>query len=110
MTDIEKLKELKEQIEPLVKSAEEIQDTIYKADLSKNRFKYWDYGYDQYWIKIVSIDESQCSTIELIESKDDPTIKISLNKNSFPWLITGTNITEEIFNKKREEFINRIKL
>ena len=110
MTDVEKLKELKEQIEPLIKSAEEIQDTIYKTELAKSRFKYWDYGYVQYWLKITSVGEEECSVIELCEYPNEPAIKINTGVESFAWVVTGTDITEEVFNKKREELINRLKL
>lgn len=110
MTDIEKLKELKEKIEPLKKEAAEIQDTIYKSKLAASRFKYFDYGYCKFWIKITSIGAEECSTIELRESYDVPHIQLSESTENFSWLIGGIDITEEVFNKKREELINKLKL
>lgn len=110
MTDIEKLKELKEQIEPLVKSAEEIQDTIYKAELSKDRFRFFDYETCKYWIKIVSVNERLCDIIEVFEDYSTNSCRIQRGTNSFSWLKEGIPVVEEIFNVKYNEILNKIKL
>lgn len=110
MTDLEKLKELQEKIEPLKKEVTEVQDTIYKTELAKSRYKYWDYGYAKYWVKIKSVNEENCTVLQIWESPEPPFIQFSDTEEPFSWLITGTDITEDVFNKKREEIINKLKV
>ena len=48
MTDSETLKDISKQISDLLVKQSEIQDTILKAELSKNRYRYCDHGEDMY--------------------------------------------------------------
>lgn len=110
MTDIEKFNELASKIESLTKERDEIEDTIQKAQLSKNRFRFIDYFDTKYWIKIVSVEENSCDTIELCFDALTKSYRIERNHNTFNWLLSGIPTVEEIFNAKFDEFINKIKL
>lgn len=110
MTDIEKLNELDSKIESLTKERNEIEDTIHKASLAKDRFRFIDYDDTKYWIKIVSVDEHDCDTIELCYNSVDKFYRIERGHNAFNWLLSSIPVVEEIFNVKLEEFLNKIKL
>lgn len=110
MTNIEKLKELNTKIESLTKERDEIEDTIFKSALAKDRFRFIDYGDTKYWIKIVSVNEHDCDTIELCYDILNKSYRIEREHNVFDWLLSGIPVVEQIFNTKFEEFLNKIKL
>jgi len=110
MTDIEKLNELNTKIESLTKERDEIEDTIHKSTLAKDRFRFIDYGDTRYWIKIVSINEHDCDAIELCYDTLNKTYRIERGHDVFDWLLSGIPVVEQIFNAKFEEFLNKIKL
>lgn len=108
MTDIERLNELNSKIESLFKERDEIEDTIHKAALAKDRFRFIDYSETKYWIKIVSVDEHDCDTIELCYTNNS--YRITRGSNTFDWLLCSIPVVEQIFNDKLEEFLSKIKL
>ena len=110
MTDIEKLNELNSKIESLTKERDEIEDTMCKAALAEERFRFIDYGDTKYWIKIVSINEHDCNTIELCYDTLSITYRIERGHDVFSWLLSSIPVVEQIFNDKLEEFLSKIKL
>ena len=110
MTDQEKLDDLNKQIDSLVNQKLEITDTLAKAALSKDRFRFFDYGDYKYWIKIVFVNESDCDTIEVFEEYSTNSCRIERDTNSFSWLQEGISVVEEIFNATYNEILNKIKL
>lgn len=110
MTDIEKYNELASKVDSLTKEMKEIKDTLNKASLAKERFRFIDYYNIKYWIKIISVEENNCDTIELCYDVLAKSYKIERNHNTFNWLLSGIPVVEELFNAKLDEFINKIKL
>lgn len=110
MTDIEKYNELASKVDSLTKEMEEIEDTLNKASLAKERFRFIDYYNIKYWIKIISVEEDSCDTIELCYDILAKSYKIERNHSTFNWLLSGIPVVEELFNTKFNEFINKIKL
>lgn len=101
MTDSERLEELEKQLEPLVKEKEALKDTIQKAELAKNRYRYYDFGPEQYWVKICSVGERMCDCIEIYGAPN--IIKVTKFTVSFSWLEAGIATTEQVFNNKLNE-------
>lgn len=110
MTDIEKYNELASKVDSLTKEMKEIEDTLNKASLAKERFRFIDYYDTKYWIKIISVGENRCDTIELCYDTVARSYKIERNHNTFNWLLSGIPVVEELFNTKLDEFIKKIKL
>ena len=108
MTDSETLKDISKQIADLLVKQSEIQDTILKAELSKNRYRYCDYGEDMYWYKIISVNE--CTILELHLRESNKFGSISYCEESLTLANRGDIITEQEFIDKYNEFINKIKL
>ena len=108
MTDSETLKDISKQIADLLVKQSEIQDTILKAELSKNRYRYCDYGEDMYWYKIISVNE--CTVLELHLRESNKFGSISYCEESLTLANRGDIITEQEFIDKYNEFINKIKL
>lgn len=77
-----------------------------KTELSKNRYRYCDYGEDMYWYKIISVNERSCTVLELHlrESNEFGSISYLTLANR------GDVITEQEFIDKYNEFIKKIKL
>lgn len=104
MTDT--LKDISKQIaDLLVKQSE-----ILKAELSKNRYRYCDYGEDMYWYKIISVNECNCTVLELHLRESNKFGSISYCEESLTLANRGDIITEQEFIDKYNEFINKIKL
>lgn len=110
MTDSETLKDISKQIADLLVKQSEIQDTILKAELSKNRYRYCDYGEDMYWYKIISVNECNCTVLELHLRESNEFGSISYCEESLTLSNRGDIITEQEFIDKYNEFINKIKL
>lgn len=112
MTDSEELKEVERQLEPLLKKKEELEDTIIKAELAKNRFRRMDYIIETYYYKILSVNEENCDVIELYINNHtwNPGIRISRYNGSFAILQSTEVISEEDFKQKYNELLNRLKL
>lgn len=110
MTDSETLKDIKKQIAELLVKQCEIEDTILKDKLSKNRYRYCDYGEDMYWYKILSVNESSCTVLELHLVEPNRSYSISHCDESLGLANRGDAITEQEFIDKYNEFINKIKL
>ena len=110
MTDIEKYNELASKVDSLTKEMKEIKDTLNKASLANERFRFIDYYNIKYWIKIISVEENKCDTIELCYDVVAKSYRIERNHNTFNWLLSGIPVVEELFNAKLDEFINKIKL
>lgn len=108
MTDSETLKDISKQIADLLVKQSEIQDTILKAELSKNRYRYCDYGEDRYWYKIISVNE--CTVLELHLRESNRFYSISYCEESLTLANRGDVITEQEFINTYNEFINKIKL
>lgn len=106
----EKLDEINKQIESLVKQKFEIEDTIIKAELAKNRFRFLDYGNFKYWIKIINIGTDKCLVLELYTDYENSSIKIVKEEESLKWVYSAIPIVEEIFKAKYKEFIDKLKL
>ena len=104
----ETLKDISKQIADLLVKQSEIQDTILKAELSKNRYRYCDYGEDMYWYKIISVNE--CTVLELHLRESNKFGSISYCEESLTLANRGDIITEQEFIDKYNEFINKIKL
>lgn len=79
-----------------------------KAELSKNRYRYCDYGEDMYWYKIISVNE--CTVLELHLRESNKFGSISYCEESLTLANRGDIITEQEFIDKYNEFINKIKL
>lgn len=112
MTDSETLKDISKQIADLLVKQSEIQDTILKSELSKNRnrYRYCDYGEDMYWYKIISVNECNCTVLELHLRESNKFGSISYCEESLTLASRGDIITEQEFIDKYNEFINKIKL
>ena len=110
MTDSETLKDIKKQIAELLVKQCEIEDTILKDKLSKNRYRYCDYGEDMYWYKIISVNEGSCTVLELHLRESNDFGSISYCEESLTLADRGTVITEQEFIDKYNEFIKKIKL
>lgn len=110
MTDSEALKDIEDQIANLLIKQCEIEDTILKDALSKNRYRYCDYGEDMYWYKILSVNESSCTVLELHLVESNRSYSISYCDESLGLANRGDAITEQEFIDKYDEFINKIKL
>lgn len=110
MTDSETLKNISKQIADLSVIQSERQDTILKAKLSKNRYRYCDYGEDMYWYKIISVNECNCTILELHLRESNKFGSISYCEESLTLANRGDIITEQEFIDKYNEFINKIKL
>ena len=110
MTDSETLKDISKQIADLLIKQCEIEDTILKDALSKNRYRYCDYGEDMYWYKIISVNECNCTVLELHLRESNKFGSISYCDESLGLANRGDAITEQEFIDKYNEFINKIKL
>ena len=110
MTDSETLKDLNKQIADLLVKQCEIEDTILKDELSKNRYRYCDYGEDMYLYKIISVNEGSCTVLELHLRESNEFGSISYCEESLTLANRGDVITEQEFIDKYNEFINKIKL
>ena len=110
MTDIEKYNELASKVDSLTKEMKEIEDTSNTAYITKERFRLIDYYNIKDWIKIISVEENKCDTIELCYDVVAKSYRIERNHNTFNWLLSGIPVVEELFNAKLDEFINKIKL
>lgn len=110
MTDSETLKDISKQIADLLVKQSEIQDTILKTELSKNRYKYCDYGEDMYWYKIISVNEHGCTVLELHLRESNEFGSISYCEESLTLANRGNVITEQEFIDIYNEFIKKIKL
>lgn len=110
MTDVEKYKELASKVDSLTKEMKEIKDTLNKASLAKERFRFIDYYDTKYWVKIISVEDNSCDTIELCYDCLTKSYRIERSHSTFNWLLSGIPVVEEIFNTKFNEFINKIKL
>lgn len=110
MTDSETLKDINKQITDLLVKQSEIQDTILKDELSKNRYRYCDYGEDMYWYKIISVNERNCTVLELHLRESNKFGSISYCEESLTLANRGDTITEQEFIDIYNEFIKKIKL
>lgn len=110
MTDSEILKDISKQIADLLVKQSEIQDTILKTELSKNRYRYCDYGEDMYWYKIISVNEHSCTVLELHLRESNEFGSISYCEESLTLANRGNVITEQEFIDVYNEFIKKIKL
>ena len=110
MTDYETLKDISKQIADLLVKQSEIEDTILKDELSKNRYRYCDYGEDRYWYKIISVNEHSCTVLELHLRESNEFGSISYCEESLTLANRGDVITEQEFINTYNEFINKIKL
>ena len=110
MTDSETLKDISKQIADLLVKKSEIEDTILKDELSKNRYRYCDYGEDTYWYKIISVNECNCTVLELHLRESNEFGSISYCEESLTLANRGNTITEQEFINAYNEFINKIKL
>lgn len=110
MTDSETLKDISKQIADLLVKQSEIQDTILKTELSKNRYRYCDYGEDMYWYKIISVNEHGCTVLELHLRESNEFGSISYCEESLTLANRGNVITEQEFIDIYNEFIKKIKL
>lgn len=110
MTDSETLKDISKQIADLLVKQSEIQDTILKDELSKNRYRYCDCGEDTYWYKIISVNEHSCTVLELHLVESNRFYSISYCEESLTLANRGNIITEQEFINIYNEFINKIKL
>ena len=110
MTDSETLKDISKQIADLLVKQSEIQDTILKDELSKNRYRYCDYGEDTYLYKISSVNECNCTVLELHLRESNEFGSISYCEESLTLANRGDTITEQEFINIYNEFINKIKL
>lgn len=110
MTDSETLKDISKQIADLLVKQSEIQDTILKDELSKNRYRYCDYGEDMYWYKIISVNEHGCTVLELHLRESNEFGSISYCEESLTLANRGSVITEQEFIDVYNEFIKKIKL
>lgn len=110
MTDSETLKDINKQITDLLVKQSEIQNTILKDELSKNRYKYCDYGEDMYWYKIISVNECNCTVLELHLRESNEFGSISYCEESLTLANRGDTITEQEFIDIYNEFIKKIKL
>ena len=110
MTDSETLKDVSKQIADLLVKQSEIEDTILKDELSKNRYRYCDYGEDMYWYKIISVNECNCTVLELHLVESNRFYSISYCEESLTLANRGNIITEQEFINTYNEFINKIKL
>ena len=110
MTDSETLKNISKQIADLLVKKSEIEDTILKDELSKNRYRYCDYGEDMYWYKIISVNECNCTVLELHLRESNGFGSISYCEESLTLANRGSTITEQEFINIYNEFINKIKL
>lgn len=110
MTDSETLKDISKQIADLLVKQSEIQDTILKDELSKNRYRYCDCGEDTYWYKIISVNEHSCTVLELHLVESNRFYSISYCEESLTLANRGNIITEQEFINTYNEFINKIKL
>lgn len=108
MTDKERVEQINSEIEKLTTERNALEDTLAKSFLSKNRYFYFDYVEDQYYIKILSVNEKDCTTLEIHENPDR--ILISKQNSTFHWILSGTSITEEVFNTKYNETLNNLKI
>ena len=110
MTDSETLKDISKQMADLLVKQSEIQDTILKDELSKNRYRYCDYGEDMYWYKIISVNECNCTVLELHLRESNKFGSISYCEESLTLANRGNAITEQEFIDIYNEFIKKIKL
>lgn len=110
MTDSEALKDIEDQIADLLVKQCEIEDTILKDALSKNRYRCCDYDIDVYWYKIISVNEHNCTVLELHLVEPNRSYSISYCDESLGLANRGDVITEQEFIDKYNEFINKIKL
>lgn len=110
MTDSEALKDIEDQIANLLIKQCEIEDTILKDALSKNRYRYCDYGEDIYWYKIISVNECNCTVLELHLRESNKFGSISYCEESLTLANRGNAITEQEFIDIYNEFIKKIKL
>ena len=110
MTNSETLKDISKQIADLLVKQSEIQDTISKTELSKNRYRYCDYGEDMYWYKIISVNECNCTVLELHLRESNEFSSISYCEESLTLANRGDVITEQEFINTYNKFINKIKL
>lgn len=110
MTDQEKLDELNKQIDSLVEQKIEVADTLAKAELAKNRYRFLDLGDYKYWIKVLNIGADMCTALELFEDYGEPLTRVQKSQESFDWLMSSIPIVEEIFNTKYKEFLDKLKL
>ena len=110
MTDSETLKDISKQIADLLVKQSEIEDTILKDELSKNRYRYCDYGDDIYWYKIISVNEHSCTVLELHLRESNEFGSISYCEESLTLANRGNVITEQEFINTYNKFINKIKL
>lgn len=110
MTDSETLKNISKQIADLLVKKSEIEDTILKDELSKNRYRYCDYGEDMYWYKIISVNERSCTVLELHLRESNEFGSISYCEESLTLANRGSTITEQEFIDIYNKFINKIKL
>ena len=110
MTDSETLKDIENQIADLLVKQGEIKDTILKDELSKNRYRCCDYGTDVYWYKIISVNEFNCTVLELHLLEPDRSYSISYCDEPLSLANRGDIITEQEFIDKYNEFIKKIKL
>lgn len=110
MTDSETLKDIENQIADLLVKQGEIKDTILKDELSKNRYRCCDYDTDVYWYKIISVNEFNCTVLELHLLEPDRSYSISYCDEPLSLANRGDIITEQEFIDKYNEFIKKIKL
>lgn len=110
MTDSETLKDINKQVADLLVKQGEIEDTILKDELSKNRYRCCDYVTDVYWYKIISVNEYNCTVLELHLVEPNRFYSISYCEESLTLANRGDAITEQEFIDKYNEFINKIKL
>ena len=110
MTDKEQLEEIYKKMNSLAKQADEIQDTIAKAELAKNRCRFLDLGDCKYWIKILTIGIAKCSVLELYTNYSEPLVRVQRCQESFSWLLSSIPVLDSIFDAKYKEFLDNVKI
>lgn len=110
MTDKEQLEEIYKKMNSLAKQANEIQDTIAKVELAKNRCRFLDLGDCKYWIKILTIGIDKCSVLELYTDYSEPLVRVQRCQESFSWLLSSIPVLDSIFDAKYKEFLDNVKI
>lgn len=104
---MESLEELKKQIEELIKKEEELEDTLAKEELAKNRFRHANYGDCEYWVKVLTVNETNCDVV--LVSHIDDSWRLSRQKESMLWLYRTEVITEETYISKFNDIYQLVK-
>lgn len=105
----EKFEELDKKIKSLTKERDIVKYAIIKDELTKNKYRFFDFGDSKYWVKVLDVRENECETIEVFIDFLDNHIRIERGINNVNWLLYGIPIVEEIFNENYQKYLDKLK-